>query len=39
LRRPGSAPLDLMLERLRGAALGPWIYLYSLWRLRKPNTT
>jgi GT2 family glycosyltransferase len=39
LRRPGSAPLDLMLERLRGAALGPWIYLYSLWRLREPNTT
>lgn len=35
LKRPGSTPLDLIVERFRGAAIGPWAYLYSLWRLRQ----
>jgi glycosyltransferase involved in cell wall biosynthesis len=35
LKRPGSTPLDLMVERFRGAVIGPWAYLYSLWRLRR----
>ena len=35
LRLPGSTPLDLILARFRGAAIGPWAYLYSHWLLRK----
>jgi GT2 family glycosyltransferase len=35
LNRPGSTPLDLMLERFRGAVVGPWAYLYSLWQHRR----
>jgi GT2 family glycosyltransferase len=35
LRRPGNTPLGLVLARFHGAAVGPWIYLYSRWRLRR----
>jgi hypothetical protein len=35
LHRPGSAPLDLAISRLLGAAAGPWAYLYARWKLRK----
>lgn len=34
--RPGSTPRDIVLARLHGAGIGPWMYLYSnlalLWR-------
>ncbi len=32
-RRPDSTPFDLLLAHLLGLAVGPWIYLYSRWRL------
>jgi len=35
LRRPGSAPLDLLLAELRGCAAGPWAYFVSRRRLRR----
>jgi GT2 family glycosyltransferase len=35
VRRPGSAPLDLLLAELRGCAVGPWAYLSSRRRLRQ----
>jgi GT2 family glycosyltransferase len=34
-KRPGSAPLDLLLARFCGAAMGPWVYLYSRWLSRR----
>jgi GT2 family glycosyltransferase len=38
LHQPGSTPLDLMVERFRGAVTGPWAYLYSIWRLRRTTS-
>lgn len=35
LRKPGSTPIDLVVARFCGAAIGPWAYLYSHWLLRK----
>jgi GT2 family glycosyltransferase len=35
LRRPGTPPVDLVLARFCGAAIGPWAYLYSHWLLHK----
>lgn len=35
LRQPGGPPRETVLARFRGAALGPWMYLYSYWRSRK----
>jgi glycosyltransferase involved in cell wall biosynthesis len=37
LRSPGSTPLDLVLARFCGAAVGPWSYPYSHWFLRRRN--
>jgi GT2 family glycosyltransferase len=35
LRRPGSMPLDLIVQQFSGAAIGPWAYFYSRWQLRR----
>jgi cellulose synthase/poly-beta-1,6-N-acetylglucosamine synthase-like glycosyltransferase len=35
LHLPGSTPLDLVLARFCGAAVGPWSYPYSQWRLHQ----
>lgn len=35
LRRPHSTPLDIVVARFCGAALGPWAYPYSVWSLYK----
>jgi hypothetical protein len=35
LQMHGSAPRDLAIARLQGAAAGPWAYLYARWKLRK----
>jgi GT2 family glycosyltransferase len=35
LRRPGSAPLDLLLAELRGCAVGPWAYFAARRQLRR----
>ena len=35
---PGSAPRDLILARFRGAATGPWAYLYAHRRPRERGT-
>jgi cellulose synthase/poly-beta-1,6-N-acetylglucosamine synthase-like glycosyltransferase len=32
LRQPPRIPLDLLVTRLVGCAVGPWAYLYSRWR-------
>ncbi len=37
LGRPGRAPLDLVLAELRGCAAGPWAYLASRRRARRPR--
>lgn len=34
-KRPGSAPRDLFIARILGAAWGPWAYLYAHWVMRK----
>lgn len=34
-RRPGSTPASIVLDRFRGAALGPVLYLKSYWQTRK----
>jgi cellulose synthase/poly-beta-1,6-N-acetylglucosamine synthase-like glycosyltransferase len=35
LRRPGSAPLGLLLQELRGCVAGPWVYFASRRQLRR----
>lgn len=35
LHLPGSTPPDLVLARFCGAAVGPWSYPYSQWRLHQ----
>jgi glycosyltransferase involved in cell wall biosynthesis len=35
LMMPGNTPRDLVMARFRGAAAGPWAYLYAHWLLRK----
>jgi GT2 family glycosyltransferase len=39
LRRPGSMPLDLIVQQFSGAAIGPWAYLYSRWQRRRTAAT
>lgn len=34
-KRPGCTPVDLVMARFIGAAVGPWAYLYSRHVLRK----
>jgi cellulose synthase/poly-beta-1,6-N-acetylglucosamine synthase-like glycosyltransferase len=34
LRQPPRIPIDLLLIRLIGCAVGPWAYLYARWRQR-----
>ena len=37
LNQPPKIPLDLLLIRLFGCAVGPWAYLYSMCRQRSNN--
>lgn len=39
LRQPGGPPRATVLARFRGAALGPWMYLYARWRARQRSGT